>query len=128
MSEATYELVGVEEGKYRIVTEDEEIVLVVHPVLVNVLKKGDKLTFVVNNVVSVHTNTPKFGPPCSPNMVGSRPAKIKSVETLSEPKVRARVEGKVFEISVVVTNVSVFPEHRDPFGAPCVIVSTVVLH
>ncbi|BCU70184.1 hypothetical protein [Stygiolobus caldivivus] len=128
MSEVSYSLEEVHEGRYKVETEDEELEIVIHPVLIKVFKKDQKFSFSVNNVVSVYTNTPRFGPLCSANMLSSRPAKIKKVESLVEPKIRVKVGDREFEVIIAVTNISIYPEYRDSSGAPCTIVSTVVMY
>ncbi|BAB66635.1 hypothetical protein [Sulfurisphaera tokodaii] len=124
----SYFLENIKEGKYRVETEDENILIVIHPVIVKVFRKDQKYSFVVNNVISVHTDKPRFGPLCSGNVINSRPAKIKKIEIMEEPKIDVRVDNRLFEILINVTNISIYPEYRDPYGSPCVTVSTVILY
>ncbi|QXJ29454.1 hypothetical protein J5U23_02323 [Saccharolobus shibatae B12] len=72
------------------------------------------------------TDKPKFGPLCDPGEMSSKPSKIRSFKEEKETKVK--VNDKVIEAKVIVTNISVYGEYRDPFGLPCVVVNTVVLY
>lgn len=129
MSEVlNYTLQEIREGKYKIETDEENIELTIHPVLLKVFRKDDKYSFIVQNLISVKTDKPRFGPLCSSNTLNSRPAKIRKVEVLVEPKIVLKAGEKIFNIVVNVTNVSIYPEYRDSFGSPCVIVSTVILY
>ncbi|AEE94497.1 conserved hypothetical protein [Acidianus hospitalis W1] len=129
MSEVlNYALQEIQEGKYKIETDEENLELILHPVLLKVFKKDDKYSFVVQNIISVNTDKPRFGPLCSSNTLNSRPAKIRRTEVLKEPKIVLKMDEKIFNIIINVTNISIYPDYRDSFGSPCVMVSTVVLY
>jgi hypothetical protein len=84
MSEVlNYALQEIQEVKYKIETDEENLELILHPVLLKVFKKDDKYSFVVQNIISVNTDKPRFGPLCSSNTLNSRPAKIRKTVPLS---------------------------------------------
>ncbi|MCY0860711.1 MAG: hypothetical protein OWQ54_09840 [Sulfolobaceae archaeon] len=93
-----------------------------------VYKDDEKLALVINNVISVSTNKPSNGPLCSPSMLSSPSAQIQKMQIISQPSLTVEVEGKRREVSIVVTNIAIYPTYRDVFGAPCVSVSTVTLY
>jgi hypothetical protein len=123
-----YTLQGVQEGRYKIETDEENIELILYPVLLKIFKKDDRYSFVVQNVISINTDKPRSGPLCSSNTTNSRPAKIRKIEILNEPKITVKVNERIFNILINITNISIYPEYRDSFGSPCVFVSTVVLY
>jgi len=124
----SFELIGVEEGKYVVETEEEKLTIKIIPIVLNVVEEEEKVGIIVTNVISVTTNKPKFGPLCDPIMTKSKPLKIMSFNEEKKAKVRVKVNDKIIEGVIKVTNISVYGEYRDPFGSPCVIVNTVVLY
>ncbi|MUM65045.1 hypothetical protein D1867_07300 [Acidianus infernus] len=47
----------IQEGKYKIETDEENLELILHPVLLKVFKKDDKCFFAFQNVISVTKRT-----------------------------------------------------------------------
>jgi len=81
-----YTLQSSQGGKYRVETDEENIEIILHPVIVKIFNKEGKYSFIVQNVISTFSDKPRFGPMCIGNSANSRPAKIRRTQILQEPK------------------------------------------
>jgi len=124
----SFELIGIEEGKYTVETDEEKLTIKLIPIVLNVVEEEGKVGIILTSIISATTEKPKFGPLCDPVMTKSKPSKIISFNEEKKAKFKVKVKDKIVEGVIKVTNISVYGEYRDPVGSPCVIVNTVVLY
>ncbi|GAB6945357.1 hypothetical protein [Vulcanisaeta sp. JCM 14467] len=122
-----FEIISMKPMVIKAVADDEELTITALPVVLKVLKYGNNYSIWVNVLVSTKTNKPRPGPQCSPVVITSRPAKAGKIEIVSDGALRLRLsDGSEKEIVIKPTNLSLYPDYRDQFGAPCVILNWAV--
>jgi hypothetical protein len=119
-----YEVVSWNPLVMRVVTDDEELTIIGYPVILKVMKVNNKYSVWVNVIVSTRTNKPRPGPLCTPTMFNAKPAGIKEVNVVKDGSLTLRfsTEGTM-SIIIKPTNISVYPDYRDQFGSPCIILN-----
>jgi len=130
VSVADYEVKSIEPMKIIAKADDENIVIRIFFVPISIYISSDQkvISPIVNSVVSVKSDKPRFGEPCSPSKIMSeKPSKIEKFEIVNEGGTVVEINGKEFIIKAKVTNLNIFTNLRDNFGNPCVSISWVVL-
>jgi len=56
----SFELIGVEEGKYVVETEEEKLTIKIIPIVLNVVEEEGKVGIILTSVISATTEKPKF--------------------------------------------------------------------
>ena len=130
VSVADYEVKSIEPMKIIAKVEDENIVIRIFFIPISIYISNDQKSVspIVNSVVSVKTDKPKFGEPCTSSKVMSeRPSRIEKYEIVNEGSTVVVIDNKEFEIKAKITNLNIFTNLRDNFGNPCVNISWIVL-
>ncbi|WP_373468262.1 hypothetical protein [Acidianus infernus] len=124
---ADYELISIRPGILIVRVENEELKVRIFPIPIHVIKSGENYSVQINMVISVDTNSPKFGEPCSPqNIMTHKGVVPKEVNVIRKPEVEINVEGKEIRVYLEITNLVVYPDFRDSGGSPCVMISWVL--
>jgi len=130
VSVADYEVKSIEPMKIAAKVEDENIVIRVFfiPISIYIADDQKSVSSIVNSVVSVKSDKPKFGELCTSSKVMSeKPSKIEKYEIVNEGSTVVVIDNKEFEIKAKITNLNIFTNLRDNLGNPCVNISWIVL-
>jgi hypothetical protein len=121
-----YEVIRIVPGVFRFKLADETVTVRLFAVPAQVFVKDGEVTVIVNGLVSVTSDRPRFGEYCnSEKMAKRRPVVPSELEVLSKPSVEVKVGEKTVAVTLEVTNLVVYPELRDSYGSPCVTLSWV---
>ncbi|GAA5420876.1 hypothetical protein [Sulfurisphaera tokodaii] len=122
-----YEIVSMSPGVIKAKVSGENLIIRIFLVPLHVFENEGKFSVQVTAVTTADTDKPKFGEVCLPQKTMSHNGvPPESVEVIVKPRLEIRVGDKVIEGTLEVTNVTVFPDLRDPNGSPCVMVSWVL--
>ncbi|KUO82321.1 MAG: hypothetical protein L7H08_09090 [Vulcanisaeta sp.] len=122
-----YEVVSWNPLVMRVITDEEELTVTGYPVILRVMKVNNKYSVWVNVIISTRTNKPRPGPLCTPTMLNARPAGIKGVDVVRDGSLTLKLSaGGALTIIIKPTNISVYPDYRDQFGSPCVMLNWAV--
>jgi len=127
---ADYEVKSIEPMKIVAKAEDENLIIRIFFIPINIYITDDQKSIspVVNAVVSVKTDKPRFGEPCtSSKAMLSRPSDIEKYEIVNEGGIVVEINNKEFVIKAKITNLNIFTNLRDNLGNPCVTISWVPL-
>ncbi|MGC9106281.1 MAG: hypothetical protein ACP5HQ_07680 [Thermoprotei archaeon] len=127
MSLATeYEVLRIVPGVFRFRLSDETVTVRLFAIPAQVFVKDGDIAVVVNGVLSVSSDRPRFGEYCDPErMARQKPVVPEELDVLSKPLVEIRVGEKTVVVTLEVTNFVVYPKLRDSYGSPCVTLSWV---
>lgn len=119
-----FEIVSIKPMVIRALVDDEELTITATPVVLKVLKYENNYSIWVNVLVSTKTNKPRPGPQCNPAIVMSRPAKAERMEVVNDGVLKLRLgDGSEKEVIIKPTNISFYPDYRDQFGSPCIVLN-----
>jgi len=130
VSVTDYEVKSIEPMKIVAKADDENIVIRIFFVPISIYISNDQrvISPVVNSVVSVKSDKPRFGEPCTSSKVMSeKPSRIEKYEIVNEGSTVVVINDKEFIIKAKITNLNIFTNLRDNFGNPCVNISWIVL-
>ncbi|ADN50932.1 hypothetical protein [Vulcanisaeta distributa] len=119
-----FEITSMKPMVIKALVDDEELTITALPVVLKVLKYENNYSIWVNVIVSTKTNKPRPGPQCNPTVIMSRPAKAERIEVINDGVLKLKLsDGDEKEVIIKPTNISFYPDYRDQFGSPCIILN-----
>ncbi|WP_243671351.1 hypothetical protein [Vulcanisaeta sp. JCM 16161] len=117
-------LVSIKPMVIKALVVDEELTITAMPVVLKVLKYENNYSIWVNVLVSTKINEPRPGPQCNPVIVMGRPAKAERIEVVNDGVLRLKLgDGSEKEVIIKPTNISFYPDYRDQFCSPCIVLN-----
>ena len=121
-----YEVISSIPGVIRAKVNGEGLTVRVFPVPVHVFESDGKISVQLTAVITADTDRQRPGEICAPQkMLTHNDHPPQEVEVVSKPRLEIRAGDRTLEITLEITNLTVFPDLRDQSGSPCVTVSWV---
>lgn len=122
-----FEVIELKPLKIKVITDDEELLIIGYPVLLRVLRLDNNYSIWINVIISTKSSKPRPGPQCSPTIITARPGKIDNLQVIENGEITIKFkDGTLKKVLIRPTNISIYPEYRDQFGSPCIILNWAV--
>ncbi|WP_338600702.1 hypothetical protein V6M85_12475 [Sulfolobus tengchongensis] len=129
---AKYEVKKINPTKISIKTKEENLIIQIFfiPIAVFVTSDYKSISPIINPVIAIDTDKPKYGELCSPIKISSHtPEKIEEQKILDEggTEIYLNENEREYLIKGKITNLNIYTDLRDQLGNPCVNISWTVL-